>query len=65
MLVLERKINESVLIWDEADPNKILVVTLKKAADGSYQLGFDGPRNFKIFRHCAGLYFIIIILSCV
>jgi carbon storage regulator CsrA len=50
MLVLERKVNESVLIWDESDPNKILVVTLKRAADGSYQLGFDGPRNFRIFR---------------
>ena len=50
MLVLERKVNESVLIWDEADPNQILVVTLKRAADGTYQLGFDGPRNFKIFR---------------
>jgi carbon storage regulator CsrA len=50
MLILERKFNESVLIWDEADPNKILVVTLKRAVDGSYQLGFDGPRNFKIFR---------------
>ena len=54
MLVLERKVNESVLIWDEADPNKILVVTLKRAADGSYQLGFDGPRNFKIFRSFHG-----------
>ena len=37
MLVLERKVNESVLIWDEADPTKSLVVTLKRAADGSYQ----------------------------
>ena len=50
MLILERKFNESVLIWDESDTNKILVVTLKRAVDGSYQLGFDGPRNFKIFR---------------
>lgn len=50
MLILERKVNESVMIWDESDPNKVLVVTLKRHADGSYQLGFDGPRNFKIFR---------------
>ena len=54
MLILERKFNESVLIWDESDPNKILVVTLKRAVDGSYQLGFDGPRNFKIFRSFHG-----------
>jgi hypothetical protein len=26
-LVLERKVNESVMIWDESDPNQILVVT--------------------------------------
>ena len=49
-LVLERKVNESVMIWDESDPNQILVVTLKRAVDGSYQMVFDGPRNFKIFR---------------
>jgi carbon storage regulator CsrA len=50
MLVLERKVNESVMIWDESDPNQILVVTLKRAVDGSYQMVFEGPRNFKIFR---------------
>lgn len=50
MLILERKVDESVLIWDESDPTRILVVTLKRHADGSYQLGFEGPRNFKIFR---------------
>ncbi|CAB4136504.1 Carbon storage regulator [uncultured Caudovirales phage] len=49
-LVLERKVNESVMIWDESDPNQILVVTLKRAVDGSYQMVFEGPRNFKIFR---------------
>jgi carbon storage regulator CsrA len=49
-LVLERKVNESVMIWDESDPNQILVVTLKRAVDGSFQMVFEGPRNFKIFR---------------
>ena len=49
-LVLERKVNESVMICDESDPNQILVVTLKRAVDGSYQMVFEGPRNFKIFR---------------
>jgi sRNA-binding carbon storage regulator CsrA len=49
-LVLERKVNESVMIWDESDPNQILEVTLKRAVDGSYQMVFEGPRNFKIFR---------------
>lgn len=49
-LVLERKVNESVMIWDENDPNQILVVTLKRAVDGSFQMVFEGPRNFKIFR---------------
>ena len=49
-LVLERKVNESVMIWDESDPNQNLVVTLKRAVDGSYQMVFEGPRNFKIFR---------------
>jgi len=49
-LVLERKVNESVMIWDESDPNQSLVVTLKRAVDGSYQMVFEGPRNFKIFR---------------
>jgi sRNA-binding carbon storage regulator CsrA len=49
-LVLERKVNESVMIWDESDPNQILVVTLKRAVDGSYQMVFEGPRNFRIFR---------------
>jgi hypothetical protein len=38
------------MIWDESDPNQILVVTLKRAVDGSYQMVFEGPRNFKIFR---------------
>ena len=49
-LVLERKVNESVMIWDEADPDRVLEITLQRAVDGSYQMVFDGPRNFKIFR---------------
>jgi len=49
-LVLERKVNESVMIWDEADPSRVLEITLQRAVDGSYQMVFDGPRNFKIFR---------------
>jgi sRNA-binding carbon storage regulator CsrA len=50
MLVLKRKPDEGVVIWNEQSPSQQLKVSFRKLPDGTYQMQFEGPRCFKIFR---------------
>ena len=50
MLVLKRQSDEGVIVWNEKSPTDQLRVSFRKLPDGTYQLAFDGPRSFKIFR---------------
>ena len=50
MLVLKRKPDEGVVIWNEQQPESQLKVSFRKLPDGTYQMQFEGPRCFKIYR---------------
>lgn len=50
MLILKRDIDEKVVIWSDTNPDHQLKVSFRKLADGTYQMCFDGPKSFKIFR---------------
>ncbi|KAF2956417.1 carbon storage regulator CsrA [Marinitoga sp. 38H-ov] len=47
MLVLSRKLNEGITIMIE---DKILKLKILSIEGNAIKLGFDGPKNFKIYR---------------
>ena len=50
MLILKRAPDEKVVIWSESNPDHQLKVSFRRLTDGTYQMCFDGPKSFKIFR---------------
>lgn len=44
MLILTRKLNESIVIGDD------IKITVLEIGDGSVRIGFDAPRDVEIFR---------------
>lgn len=50
MLILKRAPDEGVIIWSENRPDHQLKVSFRRLTDGTYQMCFDGPKSFKIYR---------------
>jgi carbon storage regulator CsrA len=51
MLVLSRKLNEKIVVFDSAADREILSVTVVALANGSVRLGFETPgEKLPIFR---------------